>query len=87
MSADARADVRAAVDELVDVLLRTMASQRGAEAPNRLLSVREAADYLGVGRTALYGLLASGEVRSMRVGRRRLVPAAAIDEYIGRGNR
>ncbi|MDK8768214.1 helix-turn-helix domain-containing protein [Corynebacterium freneyi] len=36
----------------------------------------------GLGRTTIFGLISSGELRSVKVGRRRLVPAAALDEYI-----
>lgn len=37
------------------------------------VSVREAARLAGLGRTSVYKLLASGELASRRVGRRRLV--------------
>jgi excisionase family DNA binding protein len=48
------------------------------DAPPELLSIEEAARRLGIGRTAMYGLLTSGRVRSVRIGRRRLVGAAAL---------
>lgn len=38
----------------------------------------------GIGRTKFYELLANGELRSVKVGRRRLVPANAIVEYVQR---
>jgi excisionase family DNA binding protein len=82
MTPDAGAEVRAAIDQLVDALLAAMTCHPGAEARDRLLSIDEAARSLGVGRTALYAVLATGELRSLRVGRRRLVPASAVDEYI-----
>ena len=50
--------------------------------PDRLLSVDEAADMLGIGRSRLYDEIAAGRLRSLRVGRRRLVPSGAIGEYI-----
>jgi excisionase family DNA binding protein len=49
--------------------------------PAVLLSVEEAAQRLGVKRTTLYGLIRGGEVRSHRIGRRRLVSAAAVAAY------
>jgi len=55
-----------------------------AGAPDRLLSVLEAATMLGLGRSALYGELQGGRLRSVKVGRRRLVPAAAVAAYIDR---
>lgn len=47
------------------------------------LSPEEAAEALGVGRTTIYELLASGRIASIRVGRRRLVPIWAIDAFLG----
>jgi excisionase family DNA binding protein len=38
----------------------------------------------GIGRTKYYQLITTGELRSVRIGRRRFVPAAAIDEYVAR---
>lgn len=37
---------------------------------------------LGLGRSTVFALLASGQLRSVKVGRRRLVPEAAIVEFI-----
>ena len=47
-----------------------------------LLSVDEAADVLGFKRSLLYEKLMSGEVQSVKVGRRRLVPVSAVQEYV-----
>ena len=38
----------------------------------------------GIGRSMLYELLGRGELESVKVGRRRFVPAAAIDAYVAR---
>ncbi|MCV7267757.1 helix-turn-helix domain-containing protein [Mycolicibacterium doricum] len=37
---------------------------------------------LGVGRSTVFALMASGALRSCKVGRRRLVPESAIVEFI-----
>lgn len=55
-----------------------------ANAPDRLLSVDEAAATLGLGRSLLYGEIQAGRLRSVTVGRRRLVPACAIAAYIAK---
>jgi excisionase family DNA binding protein len=53
-------------------------------APARLaVSVEEAADMIGVGRSTMFALLESGEVRSVKVGTRRLVPVRALEEFVG----
>lgn len=48
----------------------------------RLLDMREVAAILHVGRSTAFGLVASGELRSVRIGRRRLVSEDALDEFI-----
>lgn len=50
----------------------------------RLIAVEEAADLLGVGRTAAYGLIANGALKSLKIGKRRLVPISAIEDFIQR---
>lgn len=52
--------------------------------PDRLLSVVETKDRLGVGKTKAVELILSGEIRSFLIGRRRLVPESAVDEFIAR---
>ncbi len=49
-----------------------------------LLTVEEAARRLGIGRTHCYGLISSGELESVTVGRLRKVPADAVPEYVTR---
>jgi excisionase family DNA binding protein len=48
------------------------------------LSVTETSHALGVSRAMTYRILAAGELRSVSIGDRRLVPIAAIDDYIER---
>lgn len=56
-----------------------------ASVPSRLLySVEEAADLLGIGRTFMFHLLATGEIDSFKIGKRRKVPRDALDGYIER---
>ena len=49
-----------------------------------LLTVSEAAQQLGIGRSLLYELLADGQVESIHVGRLRRIPADALGTYIDR---
>lgn len=46
--------------------------------------VLEACAVLGVGRSMLYELIASGELESVSIGRRRLVPHDALEDYVAR---
>lgn len=54
------------------------------ELTGRLLPVNGVMDRLSLGRTVVFALLASGELRSVKVGRRRLVSEGQIAEYIAR---
>jgi len=47
-----------------------------------LLTVEEAADRLHIGRTLMYGLVSSGAVKSVTIGRLRRVPAECLEQYI-----
>ena len=52
---------------------------------NRVIyTIEEAARQLGIGRTTMYALIMSGEIRSVTIGRLRRVPAQCIDEYVTR---
>lgn len=46
-------------------------------------SVSEAAEAIGIGRSMLYTLLGRGELQSVRVGRRTLIPVQAVLEFLG----
>jgi excisionase family DNA binding protein len=72
----------AAIAELVAALREEARAEVAPNAPDRLLSVDEAAATLGLGRSLLYGEIQAGRVHSVKVGRRRLVPAGAIADYI-----
>jgi prophage regulatory protein len=49
---------------------------------NMLLKPGEVAQTLRIGRSLVYGLLASGELPSIRVGRCIRVPKASLDKWI-----
>lgn len=48
----------------------------------RLYTVKEAALMTGLSRASIYNRLNAGEIRSVKVGSRRLFPDTAIDEFI-----
>jgi len=57
----------------------------GAEPiPRLLLSPEEAADALKIGRTRVYALIASGDLRSVLIGRSRRIPVTAVVEFVKR---
>jgi excisionase family DNA binding protein len=50
------------------------------------LTPEEAAQAIGIGRTKIYELLANGRIRSVKVGRRLVVPMSAIDAFLAGNN-
>ena len=52
--------------------------------PRVMLTPEQAADALGIGRTTVFALIKSGELRSLRIGHLRRVPADEIDAYTAR---
>lgn len=53
-----------------------------AQTQPRLLSVEAAAEALGIGRTQVYYLIRGGHLASVKIGKRRLIPADALSTYI-----
>ncbi len=47
-----------------------------------LYSAEEAASLLGIGRTFMFHLIATGEIDSLKIGRLRKIPRDAIDGYV-----
>jgi excisionase family DNA binding protein len=52
------------------------------DGPADLLSVEEAASRLRIGRTTLYGLISTGDIETVTIGRRRLVPPECVAAYV-----
>lgn len=53
-----------------------------AVVPAVLYGVDEAASALRLSRSLIYELIRSGRLRSVKQGRRRLVPVSALEEYV-----
>jgi excisionase family DNA binding protein len=49
-----------------------------------LLSVDEAAGALSLGRTRVYELVMKGDIASLKLGRTRRIPVAALRDYVSR---
>ena len=52
------------------------------EQYNDILSVEELCELLHVGRTRVYQLLQSGELKGFRLGKTWKIPKIAVEEYI-----
>ncbi len=51
------------------------------------VNVTTAARLVGVSRASLYPLVMSGDIPSFKLGRRRLVPVASLEEWAARAAR
>ena len=84
-SAESR--VRRLIPELVAAIVDLAAegaTERQRQRVDTLLSVERSAEILGVSRTTVFGLLGSGELTSMRVRGRRLIPMSAVNDFLRR---
>lgn len=48
----------------------------------KLYDIEGVTEVTNLGRTTVFALIRDGKLRSVKVGRRRMVPAAALDEFI-----
>lgn len=75
--------LRHAIEELADAVIAAVRETEPADRPERLLGVDQAANLLGIGRSLIYKEIAAGRLRSLRVGRRRLIASSALAAYSG----
>jgi excisionase family DNA binding protein len=54
-----------------------------ALANQHTFTVEQAARMLGIGRSACYAAVNRGEIPSLKIGRRRLVPRAKLEAMLG----
>lgn len=82
-------DLAAVLAQLAQVLLDQAAIPAPAPQPRPtpervLLTVEEAAERLGIGRTFAWRLVRTGDLESVRIGRLRRVHVDALRAYAGR---
>jgi excisionase family DNA binding protein len=74
---------QAAVRHRFELRIRNLSKENFPMVP-LLLTVKEAADMIGIGRTTLYDLMDTGEVYSVRRGASRRIPLWAVYDYVDR---
>ncbi|SCL25427.1 helix-turn-helix domain-containing protein [Micromonospora inyonensis] len=55
-----------------------------ATTDNRLYTIDEVCDLFRCGKSTIYKLMDSGELRSVKIGALRRIPVKAADEYLAR---
>jgi excisionase family DNA binding protein len=65
----------------IEERLERLAAEHGSDGPHAL-DVKQAAARLGVSPTTMHELVMSGQVASVKVGRRRLIAASTIDRML-----
>lgn len=65
-------------------MMDTTTSKSIQAAPSACFNIDEAAQQLRIGRTKVYDLIKDGRLASIKIGRRRVVPAAAIHALVER---
>ena len=83
--AAAREQLALAQEQIVMAQEQVAAAVPQVRAIQRLaLSMNETAEALGLSHTEVYRLVATAELRSIKIGRRRLVPTGALEAFITR---
>jgi len=72
------------LDQLITVveLLRAELRRPDSPAADGMLSVAAAAKFSGIGVTKLYALMGSGDLPSVRYGRKRLIPRRGLVAFL-----
>jgi excisionase family DNA binding protein len=61
---------------------RDLHSRETKDGQPLLVTVEEAARLLGIGRTTMFGLIGSGEIKSVRLGKRRLISRKSLEQFV-----
>jgi excisionase family DNA binding protein len=77
-------DLEPLVDQVVARLKATGVVAGESEPPKRAFRAPEVASMLSISEGEVRELMANGELRSIRIGRIRLVPLSAIDAFLER---
>jgi excisionase family DNA binding protein len=78
--------LEAAVEELVAALRAELRPAPAQDIPDTLLTIEQARVALGgIARSTIYLEIGEGRLRTVEIGRRRLIPSSAIAAYIAGG--
>ena len=72
---------KAVIEKLAAAVARRLENHKPARRP-ALVSISDATNLLGVGRSTVYRLIENGGLNSRKIGRRTLIPMADIDRIL-----
>jgi excisionase family DNA binding protein len=90
VTADRTAQINALLAQLAGLLVEPASSETESRPtardvpPRLLLTVEEAAEQLGIGKTTTYALVRSGDLESVQIGRLRRIHIDAVAAYAAR---
>ena len=69
---------------MIDQRGKSLLAENGRRVAPLLLKPEEAAEALGIARTRVYQLMRAQEIRSVKIGKVRRIPVAALQAYVER---
>ena len=75
-------DLQELIAELKEIKIRLSALEAGRSIPKLAYSVDDVVLATSLGKVSIFANLKSGDLKSIKVGRRRLIPAAALAEFL-----
>lgn len=76
------AELQELIAELKEIKIRLSALEVGHNVPKLAYSVDDVVLATSLGKVSIFAHLKSGDLKSIKVGRRRLIPAAALAEFL-----
>jgi excisionase family DNA binding protein len=75
-------DSHEALDFVAEGSVNVNAANGKRQPQMQLLSLKEVKDTLGIGDWMMYELLRTNAIRSVKIGKRRLISVRALEEYV-----
>ena len=69
---------------MIDQREKPIRAENGPRVAPLLLKPEEAAEALGIARTRVYQLMRAGDIQSVKIGKVRRIPVAALQAYVDR---
>jgi excisionase family DNA binding protein len=68
-------------------MLETSQAGMGGFMDKFLMTIKEASQALGLSERSIFWLISTGQIESRKIGRRRLIPHAAVERFAARDHK